>query len=590
MTQTDKTARTKRSLTTVAAAALWLAGAGGGFAADAPATPAKPPAPPAAAADETVLLDGTNLWRYFPVADASHLRQADGSIIPTEIDWEGHPLKAGWNPANSTPPPAAGWVGLGFDDSAWPRVRLPQPALPSIGFLQGARGGVCEIWRHFDTVLACLRGKFEVKDPSKVKALRLSLDYWGGVVVYVNGKEAARGHVRPGQTNLTATVADEYPEEAWTKPDGKPLEMYLGGPWFSDKDDKFKDRFALRNRRLNEVEIPAALLRPGANVLAVELHAAPFHYKAVWPGEAPQWRPAWPPIGLSSVRLAVVPVGAATPAVPRGIRVWNCEVYDDVTTSDYGNPCEPLRPIVIHAARNSVFSGRLMVSSDQPIKGLTVKVADLMANVGGRIAASAVRVRYAVPATAGKSWLPTDRFDGLFEAIPAEIPLNESTPAVPPRRAFAPLWFTVRVPRDAQAGLYEGTVTLTAEGLAATTVPLRVKVSNWTMPDPKDFRIQNSLTCAEEVLAKYYGVTNYSDRHFQLIGKSMALAAELNSRQVPVNLPSTLHPRAARANPTPKRWCAGSRRPTAASSTISPSSTTIWRWSPRVSVRLETCS
>ena len=510
-------------------ATLWLAGAWGSFAADAAvAPPAKPPETTTAAADEIVVLDGTNLWRYFPVADATHVRQADGSIIRTEVDWEGHPLKTGWNPANSSPLPPAGWAGLEFDDSAWPRVRLPQPAVPSVAFGGAMRGGIYEGWRHFDTVLACLRGKFEVKDSSKVKSLRLSLDYWGGVVVYVNGKEAARGNVRPGQTNLAATVADEYPEEAWTKPDGKPLEMW--------GDDKYKDRFALRNRRLNEVEIPSALLKPGANVLAIEVHAAPFHYKADWGGEAPQWRPAWPPIGLSSVRLAVSPAGAATPSVPRGIRVWNCEVYDTVSAADYGDSCETLRPIVIQAARNAVFSGRLMVSSDQPIKGLKATVSDLQSQAAGKLPASAVRVRYAVAVKEGKSWLPTGRFDGLFESMPAEIPLIESARAMTPGRAIAPLWFTVRVPRNVAAGLYEGTVTVSAEGLAATKVPLRLRVSDWVMPDPKDFRIQNFLTCAEEVHAKYYGVTNYSDRHFQLIGKSLALGAELNSRQVQVNL------------------------------------------------------
>ncbi|MBM4144478.1 MAG: hypothetical protein FJ225_12945, partial [Lentisphaerae bacterium] len=39
MTQTDRIARTKRVLTTVATAALWLAGAGGGFAAEPPTGP-----------------------------------------------------------------------------------------------------------------------------------------------------------------------------------------------------------------------------------------------------------------------------------------------------------------------------------------------------------------------------------------------------------------------------------------------------------------------------------------------------------------------------------------------------------------------
>ena len=118
------------------------------------------------------------------------------------------------------------------------------------------------------------------------------------------------------------------------------------------------------------MEIPAALLRRGLNVLAVEVHAAPVDSRAF-----DNWRKDgydWPPIGLLSAQLTVSPPGAAVPNVPRphGIQVWNCAPYDTVTTFDYGDPTEPLRPIVIHAARNGVFSGRLMVGSQQPIKGL----------------------------------------------------------------------------------------------------------------------------------------------------------------------------------------------------------------------------
>jgi len=197
-----------------------------------------------------------------------------------------------------------------------------------------------------------------------------------------------------------------------------------------------------------------------------------------------------------------------------------------------------------------VFSGRLMAGSDQPIRGLKATVSDLaQAAGGGKIPASAVRVRYAVPATEGKSWVPWDRFDGLLDIISAEIPVIQARPqraeafyhlrvdrsALIPG-ALAPLWFTVRVPKDAKAGVYQGKVTVAAEGLQPTTVPLRVNVCDWMMPDTQDFRVQNRLYHAEEVEARYYEVPTWSARHFELIGKSLALLAEVNSRQVQANL------------------------------------------------------
>ncbi|MBM4142460.1 MAG: hypothetical protein FJ225_02535 [Lentisphaerae bacterium] len=542
-----------------------------------PAKPAVPPAPVTApAADETELLGENTLWSHFRVTGPNHVRNEDGSLTRVKIKTEevGALLQRGywsltsdWNVADAMPAPAADWAGPAFDDSAWPRERLPQPSTPlfNIGITEiSSIFGYTGNFNQFDTTKLLTRATFTVKDPAQMKACQLSLDYWGGVVVYVNGKEAVRANTADARKDQAEIVAKDYPVEAFLMPAGKPLQY---------ADEKSRERLALRDRQLREFTIPAALLRPGVNVLALECHAAPLPSQAVkvkGPGAE------WPPIGILSARLTAAPSGAATGPRPAGIHVWNVMPYDTVTAFDYGDPARPLRPIVIRAARNSVFSGRLMVSSDQPIRGLKVTVTDLVWHSqsssssvkrsslptgriedendasnhpsAARIPSAAVRVRYAVPATEAKCYVPTFRFDGLLDAIPAEIPVVEAS--LPksefyslkterrklPAAAMAPLWFTVKVPRDLPAGEYEGQVRVAAEGLAETKVPLRVKVCAWTTPDPKDFRIQNGIYEAEEVVAKHYGVTNYSDKHFELVGKSLALLAEVNSRQVHAHL------------------------------------------------------
>jgi len=61
-------------------------------------------------------------------------------------------------------------------------------------------------------------------------------------------------------------------------------------------------------------------------------------------------------------------------------------------------------------------------------------------------------------------------------------------------------------------------------------------VCDWSMPDVQDWRMQNFIYHAEEMEAKYYGVTNYSARHLELVGNTLSLLAEVNSRQVMANL------------------------------------------------------
>ena len=533
----------------VAMMALWLAGAAGGWAADAPGATNKP----VVATDTAVLLDENTVWRHLHLEGPSFwlldipnagalvrrpqcVKTAAGTLAKVGLVVGGgnggrQSSPRDWPSEATSLPPPPDWASMTFDDGAWMLAYWPQPvADPELtGFLEGHIP--VKSSSPFDTVVVLARSRFEVKDPKRVKACRLSLDYCGGVVVYVNGKEAARGHLPGKEPDILERLAEAYPTNAL--------------PCTRAGDKRTGEGLV---RQLRDIEIPAALLRPGVNVLAVEAHPTLIPY-SVWKRYDEFY--AWPSIGVLKARLTVSPADAAVTngLRLRGLQVWNCAVSDMVTAgNDLREVSAPVRPVVIRAARNSVFSGRLIVGSDQTITGLTVKVSDLVrlrksssnARVenedegdGAKLPASVVRVRYAVPATPDKSWVPQGRFDGLLDHIPAEIPTCVANTVT---NALAPLWFTVRVPANVTAGLYEGRITIAAQGFQPQTVPLQVRVYDWTLPDPREWRVQNFIYHAEEVAAKHYEVPNYSDKHFELVGKSLALLAELNSRQVQVNL------------------------------------------------------
>jgi len=502
---------------------------------------AEPAATAGANADATVVLDDNSFWRHFEVSRCAFVRTVDGKLEPWDLTPLDRPSAAGvgglWaktapKPAASTassPLPPTDWAGVSLDDGAWPRVRLPLP------IVAGEPMPPRPQTRLGATAALLVRGKFEVKDPAQVKSCRLSLDYWGGVVVTVNGKEAVRRDVPGEKPDLLALAAD-YPEAAFTTPKGD-----------------FADRPPSRERSLRDFEIPAGLLRRGVNVLAIETHTAPITAACVKCAKKEDSTLAWAPIGLLHARLSVTPVTAAAANLvrPRGIRVWNCAAYDTLSVFDFGDPCEPLRPVAIQAARNSVFSGRLMVSSGQAIKGLKVKVSDLKTTAGGAtLPASAIQVRYAVAVvpselppddpSGGQSHLPTHRFDGLLDVISAEIPVSQA-PAPADRKslvagAVAPLWFTVRVPREAKAGVYQGQIAIEAEGLPLTNVPLRVSICDWAMMDTKDFRMRNMAYHNDGAVAAHYKVPLWSDKHLEMVGKSHALMGEAGSRHFYVNL------------------------------------------------------
>jgi hypothetical protein len=484
-------------------------------------------APTANPGSHVTILNEESLWRWCDSGGDPWVRAADGKLARKKL-WG----KTAWGdqPASSPLPPAD-WAGVDFDDSGWVRCRPNDYRL--------AR----ELSPMFGTGLIVARGRFEVKDPAQAGELQLSLTYSGGVVVYVNGKEAARGNIPAEQTGPDAP-AEDHPVEAMLTPDGK--------QWLTRGSKAQADRLVLRERKL-DVKIGSQLLRKGANVLAIENRSSPL-LETTLKARGEYENAPWAPVGLLAVQLKA-PRGSAVvanTARPAGVQAWNCLPWETVDVFSYGDPQEPLRPVAIHAARNGTASGRLTVSSGQEIRGLKATATDLVqGDKAGKIPASAVRVRCAQP------WAPQDfgynypgrrdGFDGLLDAIPPTVAVDPNK-VVDPKAAgtgpswkrapgaVAPLWFTVQVPKDAKPGKYEGTVTVTAEGLPPTTVPLHLTVSDWTLPEPKDYRSSVCSYSLPESLARQYNVPLWSDRHLELMGKSLALMAELNARQVIVNL------------------------------------------------------
>jgi glycosyl hydrolase family 123 len=438
-----------------------------------------------------------------------------------------------------TTPPPDGWMKPDFDDSAWGRVR-------------GRAGS-----RH-EFGLICRRARFAVNDSAGVKKLSLDAGYVGGIVVYLNGREIARAGLPQGALTPD-TPGDDYPVAAFVVSDGarkgKLLHHYT--------DRALKQQFALRGRKLGPVEVPASALRKGVNVLAVELHRS--GYPAVC---RKQGAGQFAPVGLGRLSLrAEAADGAITLATvrPKGLRMWNADVAEEVTQLDYADPSEPLKPVRILALRNGTYSGQVVVGSTQPLAGVTAEAGPLVGKkTGKRLPAESVTVRYARLGTrvmrlhggsvyggpAGVNLgVHFQRFDPLVDTPPATVKLSRpgnrlstayreaiGLPGVPSAAAMLPMWITVRVPRDAVPDLYASTLTIRVKDQPDTAVPVEVEVFDWTLPDIKDYASAFSVYQSPDTLAAYYKVPLWSEKHWALIEKSVKLIGEASNHSIIIPL------------------------------------------------------
>jgi glycosyl hydrolase family 123 len=488
----------------------------------------------------TVVLDTTGFWRFYHTFRPPVI-QLDTGLKTVEINtWLDF----------ATAEPALGWQAADFDDSTW---------------LRGPARIVC---RTPYTSHIAIRGTFGVTDPARVTDLRLTVAYYGGAVVTVNGTEVARQHVPEGPLGAES-LAEAYPREAFVNERGKLLVTWdLYKRKLSAEDAR---RVALRDRRLTDIVIPKHLLRKGRNVVAIELLRAPYNkateeMKDAKPGrKGSAYNLAFNTCELRHVQLTASSAKGLVPGAvrPKSLQVWNNDPLAADFDLDFASPAEPLYPVKIVGCRGGIFSGKLVVGSSTAIENLKVTIGDLVAPDGSRIKAAQVRLRYGIPwggewGVWGRSYTYWDCEYTRYPRRPTLLgALDESPLAIYPVRtkkprsdsdlrtpgqpepvfgAVVPVWITVDVPRDAESGDYRATVTIRAKNHDPIVAKVHLHVADWTLPERGRYRGWAELIQVPDTTAVEYKVPMYSQKHWTMIARAMKLIGETGSRVLYVPL------------------------------------------------------
>ena len=474
--------------------------------------------------------------------------------------------------------PPDDWMKPAFDDSTWIRQRIaPLPYHRSALFQDCFNRAIF------------LRTTFLVPDPAKAKGLRLQLVYRGGIRVFLNGSEIARAHLPKGAVASDTPGAD-YPEDAYrayidevTQPNkGRRCIPDLRCPFDSAPRPKssdsrlasFRDAFRgaylnrkgwvrmsnLRDRRLGPVTLPAALLRKGPNVLAIAIHGSPFHpiimagaggerfSSANWTAHGGFANLSWAHARLIRAELTD-PAGAVPPATarPKAAQVWVEDPHTRLYAADYNQPGAPVGRVRMVGGLNGICSAQVAVGTDKELAGLHAAPTDLKGPGGAVIPASAITVSYlaARPLSElgshgyarGMGCGPNNsmsRDTALYVGKPmAQVRyfdnISAERPARVPARSCQPVWLTVRVPPAAAPGPYTGSLRIQAKALPPVTVPVRLQVFAWRVPDPLDFQTEVMLEQSPYGIARRYKCPLWSDQHFRLIESAFRQLARVGN-------------------------------------------------------------
>ena len=99
-----------------------------------------------------------------------------------------------------------------------------------------------------------------------------------------------------------------------------------------------------------------------------------------------------------------------------------------------------------------------------------------------------------------------------------------------------PIWVIVSVPEGAAPGDYEGKLTVAVGNARPFVVPVKLTVCDWRLPEPRDFQTFVELIQSPETVAMAYEVPLWSEKHFQLMEKSLALMGKAGCKTTCVHL------------------------------------------------------
>jgi hypothetical protein len=183
--------------------------------------------------------------------------------------------------------------------------------------------------------------------------------------------------------------------------------------------------------------------------------------------------------------------------------LWWCDATHKVPRGR-ALPNRASAAIAMSAAKNDVEAAQLVIAPKQRIRQLTATASSLSGPDGATIAANRIEilrvhyhfVHHPTDMSSVRDWWP--------DALP---PLRD--PRDLAEGVNQPLWIVVRVPADAAAGDYHGTVRLRGNGFEST-VPLKLHVWDFALPERN--HLETAFGLNSHNVFRYHQVANEKDK------------------------------------------------------------------------------
>lgn len=322
--------------------------------------------------------------------------------------------------------------------------------------------------------------------------------YWELMQNYPSRQVLAEGKTVIDETMNAAQFMDRYfrNQDVEDFPDQDPFEKYVENrhPWHTFDVDVADGQLNLVLRSPSQygatlsalVVYPAVGAAQGAEFIDYVKAQRKFDWSQRW---KPVSKPPQAPVFAGRM---------AADAQRDGFVLFTVSPYQDASYAKVPADDERLEALAATAARGEYEPCSFGMKSGKPLGKVEVTVSPLTGANGGAFPADQVSVRvgrYRFKRYQGNQ-------SGLYSVEERELRLFNQTPAdelhadnVMTRR----FWITVHVPEDARPGDYTGSVTVKTEKGGSRTIPLKLTVLPFVLPEPEHLFTLYGLTALPPV-------------------------------------------------------------------------------------------
>jgi len=188
----------------------------------------------------------------------------------------------------------------------------------------------------------------------------------------------------------------------------------------------------------------------------------------------------------------------------------------------------------ISGARGEVVSAQAVFRPRHNVDAASIRLTDLRDTKGdATIPASAVRVQWVryIDISRNTAGIPEDE---LAVKAPASVPdpFWEAAEISVKANQAQPIWIELRVPREADAGDYHGTLTVRAEG-ESFALPVRLHVWDFEVSEKRHLSVINWWSFPG---LGFKDITPYSPEYWDLLGRFCAFLVEHRQTDVSTSL------------------------------------------------------